>query len=212
MSARHPYGQPFEFRPQFKLVLVGNHAPALKGRSEAMERRLRVIPFTHKPAVKDPDLKAKLRTEYPAIFRWALDGCLNWQRNKLGTCSAVAGATGVYFEERDVFGAWLAERCDIYPAARETPAALLADYNGFAKAAGQPGVSANEFAETVERAPGLTRRKSNGMRWIVGIRLRTVGNAASEFSDINLDMAGTARGSHTPTPHARAHTRLSKVG
>jgi putative DNA primase/helicase len=76
LSARHPYGKPFTFWPQFKIVLVGNHAPKLKGRSPAMERRLRVLPFTHTPATPDPGLKARLRDEYPAILRWMIDGCL----------------------------------------------------------------------------------------------------------------------------------------
>ena len=44
VSARHPHGRPFSYRPQFKLQFVGNHAPRLKGRSSAMERRLRIVP------------------------------------------------------------------------------------------------------------------------------------------------------------------------
>jgi putative DNA primase/helicase len=69
ISARHPSGKPFNFRPQFKVVIVGNYAPRLKGRTPSMERRLRVIPFTRTPANRDLDLKERLRPEYPAILR-----------------------------------------------------------------------------------------------------------------------------------------------
>ncbi|MBD0275438.1 MAG: PriCT-2 domain-containing protein, partial [Acetobacteraceae bacterium] len=65
LSARDPYGKPFTFLPHFKLCLVGNHAPRLKGRTKAMERRLRVVPFNNEPTVPNPDLKEQLRAEYP---------------------------------------------------------------------------------------------------------------------------------------------------
>jgi putative DNA primase/helicase len=35
----------FEFTPQFKLLVAGNHRPALHGVGEAMRRRLHVVPF-----------------------------------------------------------------------------------------------------------------------------------------------------------------------
>ena len=46
VSARHPHGRPFTYRSQFKLCIVGNHAPRLNSRFKAMERRLRVVPLT----------------------------------------------------------------------------------------------------------------------------------------------------------------------
>jgi putative DNA primase/helicase len=75
VSARHPYGRPFTFQPQCKLQFVGNHAPKLKARSSAMERRLRMVPFLYRPPQADPKLKDRLREEWPAIFRWMVDGC-----------------------------------------------------------------------------------------------------------------------------------------
>ncbi len=36
----------FEFTPQFKLVVAGNHKPAIRNVDEAMRRRLHLIPFT----------------------------------------------------------------------------------------------------------------------------------------------------------------------
>ena len=38
------------------------------------------VPFTHKPEKVDQELKEKLKAEYPAILRWAIDGCLDWQK------------------------------------------------------------------------------------------------------------------------------------
>ena len=75
----------FEFDPQFKLMVVGNNKPSLRGVDEAIRRRLHLIPFTVTipPDERDPDLPDKLRAEWPAILRWAIDGCLAWQREGL---------------------------------------------------------------------------------------------------------------------------------
>ena len=46
IAARFMRGDFFEFTPQFKLVIVGNHRPSLRGVDEAIRRRLHLIPFT----------------------------------------------------------------------------------------------------------------------------------------------------------------------
>lgn len=172
LSARHPYGQPFTFRPQFKLVLVGNHAPKLKGRSPAMERRLRIAPFAHRPAAPDRDLKDKLHGEHPAILRWMLDGCRAWQREGLGTAAAVKAATAAYFEQQDALRRWLDE-CAILDASLATkPGILLAAFNEWAKANGEDTVGNNSFAEMIDRMDGLTRTKAHGVRLVRGIGLQ----------------------------------------
>ncbi len=172
LSARHPYGQPFTFRPQFKIVLVGNHAPKLKGRSPAMERRLRIAPFTHKPPAPDLDLKDKLRAEYPAILRWMLDGCHAWQRQGLGTAAAVTAATAAYFEQQDAFRRWLDECCILDASLSTKPGILLAAFNEWAKANGEDLVSNNTFAEMIDRMDSLKRTKLHGVRLIRGLGLR----------------------------------------
>ena len=172
LSARNPYGQPFTFLPQFKIVLVGNYAPKLKGRSPAMERRLRVLPFTNTPEKPDPDLKEKLRTEYPAILRQMIEGCLTWQRDRLGTAAAVKAATSAYFEAQDSFRRWIDERCILDDSLSLKPGVLLADFNAWARESGEETVAGNAFAELIDRMPGLKRDKSNGVRLVRGIGLK----------------------------------------
>jgi putative DNA primase/helicase len=36
----------FEYTPQFKLIIAGNHKPGLKSVDEAIRRRFNLIPFT----------------------------------------------------------------------------------------------------------------------------------------------------------------------
>lgn len=183
LSARQPYGQPFTFSPQFKIVLVGNHAPKLKGRSQAMERRLRVIPFDHQPATPDPDLKEKLRAEYPAILRWMIDGCVAWQRGRLGNAAAVQSATSAYFEQQDAFRRWLDERCDIDPTFGTTPGALLSDFNSWARANGEDPLTNNTFAEMLDRTPAIRRVRVKGARICRGIAIRPQASHGGDGGD-----------------------------
>jgi putative DNA primase/helicase len=169
LSAREPYGQPFSFSPQFKIIVVGNHAPKLKARSPAMERRLRVVPFTHMPEKPDPNLKEKLKAEYPVILRWMIDGCLTWQQHRLGTAKAITEATSSYFEQQDAFRRWMDERCKLDPNLKLKPGQLLANFNAWAKSNGEETVTSNTFAELIDRTPGLARTKSHGVRLVSGI-------------------------------------------
>jgi putative DNA primase/helicase len=71
----------FTFRPTFKLTIIGNHKPRLRNVDDAMQRRVNIIPFVHKPRQADSRLEEKLRNEWPGILRWMLNGCLDWQKN-----------------------------------------------------------------------------------------------------------------------------------
>lgn len=174
ISARQPHGRVYTYRPQFKLQFVGNHAPSLKGRSPAMERRLRIVPFEHEPTAPDFDLKGKLVAEYPAILRWAVDGCLDWQEGRLGTAAAIQTAGSEYFERQDVFGRWMEERCilDSTGTARTQPSRLFTDYRAWCHSTGEVALTSAEFAEKINRAKGLRRLAVQGKRFIVGVGLK----------------------------------------
>ena len=64
----------FEFMPQFKLLIVGNHKPSIRNVDEAMRRRLHMVPFTVTipPAKRDKRLPDRLLAERDGILAWAL--------------------------------------------------------------------------------------------------------------------------------------------
>jgi len=103
----------FTFQPQFKLLIVGNHQPALNNVDDAMRRRFHIIPFTRKPERPDPMLEEKLKEEAPQILGWMIRGCIEWQREGLQKPAAVDAATDKYFTEQDVFSQFLDERCRV---------------------------------------------------------------------------------------------------
>jgi putative DNA primase/helicase len=104
----------FDFIPTFKLFITGNHKPRLENVDEAMRRRLLLVPFTVQipPEERDPDLPEKLKTEWPAILRWCLDGSGEWRRIGLAPPELVTEATNSYFDDHDVLKEWLEDRTE----------------------------------------------------------------------------------------------------
>ena len=172
LSGRHAYGKVFNFWPQFKIILIGNHAPKLKGRSKAMERRLRIVPFKHKPANPDETLKERLKAEYPAILRWMIEGCLEWQHDRLGSARAIDAASGAYFEQQDTLGHWMEERCLTGDTLSEKRATLYTDFVAWTKGNGETAMASSDFKEAIDRTPGLRSVKLNGNRIVRGIGLK----------------------------------------
>jgi putative DNA primase/helicase len=113
ISARFMHQDFFKFRPQFKLVIIGNHKPTLRNVGVATQRRFNIVPFEHQPPVQDLDLETKLRKEAPGILRWLIDGCLDWRKNGLVRPPVVVKATSEYFAEQDTVNLWIADKCEM---------------------------------------------------------------------------------------------------
>jgi putative DNA primase/helicase len=161
----------FTYQPQFKLLFAGNHQPSLNAVDPAMRRRFNMLPFITRPERPDPELEEKLREEAPRILGWALKGCLQWQLHGLGRPASVIAATDEYFEEQDVFGQWLADRCEVEPDLWELPAALFRDWVSFAKEHGEAAGTMVTLSGRLKKA-GFRQRKSNGLRTYGGLRLK----------------------------------------
>jgi P4 family phage/plasmid primase-like protien len=172
ITARFMHKDNFTFRPQFKLTIAGNHAPALRNVDDAMRRRFNIIPFTVKPAKPDHQLEDKLRAEHGRILAWAIKGCLDWQENGLVRPTAVADATAEYFDAQDLFGQWIAERCEIDPSKWELPAPLYGSWSAYAREVGEEPGTSKTLAENLEKR-GFRRAKTNGLRVYRGLFLKT---------------------------------------
>ena len=84
------------------------------------------------PAKPDTSLKDPLKTEWPGILRWMINGCLAWQASGLTPPPDVKAAVNDYFARQDATARWLDECCDLYPTASTQPRDLLASYNAWA--------------------------------------------------------------------------------
>ena len=171
ITARYMRQDNFTFRPQFKLTLVGNHAPRLKNPDDAMRRRFNIVGFDVKPAVPDLRLEERLRAESGRILAWAIEGCLQWQRSGLIRPASVTTATAEYFAGEDLIGQWLSERCLLGTGLSQPTSELFESWRRFAEAAGEAPGTVISFGKKLARR-GLSSAPSNGTRFCRGISLR----------------------------------------
>jgi P4 family phage/plasmid primase-like protien len=165
----------FTFTPAFKLIVAGNHKPALRNIDEAMRRRLLLVPFTVTipKADRDLDLAERLRGEWPGILHWMVEGCLDYQREGLWPPDCVQAATSEYFSAQDIFRQWIEDCCDTGPNCWEPPTRLFNAWRRYAEAAHEPAGSKPGFADKLLSAgfePGSAR--SRGGRYWQGIRFK----------------------------------------
>lgn len=139
--ARDLYQSIVEFIPTHKLFLASNHKPIIKGTDLGVWRRIKLIPFgtTIKPEDRNPNLETELKEEGAGILNWAIEGCLDWQKNGMPLPKAIEIATNEYRSEMDIVGSWIRESCEVGPGkemifddAYKSYEAWSTDYNGFA--------------------------------------------------------------------------------
>jgi putative DNA primase/helicase len=174
ISARFMRQDFFEFFPQFKPVIVGNHKPAIRNIDEAMKRRMHMIPFTVTipPERRDGRLTEKLLAERDGILAWAVAGCLVWQREGLNPPACVQDATQEYFESEDALGRWLDERCVRTANAKSLTSELFTDWKQWAEASGEFIGSQRRFSDLLITR-GLEKwRNSMGVRGFLGVGLK----------------------------------------
>lgn len=163
------------FRPSFALWLAANDAPVIRDDDEGAWSRVRRVPFEN-PLPKgrqDPQMREKLKASdvRAAVLAWAVQGCLMWQRDGLGTCSAVERSSAEYRAEMDRLAGFFEERCVFGPVERVETSTLRIAYESWCRENGvKAPVNAKEFAKRLgERDCAPT--KTNGKRYWSGLRL-----------------------------------------
>lgn len=137
LTARFMRENFFTFSPVFKLLIIGNHQPSLGVVDDAARRRFRMVPFENKPAQVDRELETKLKTEWPGILWWAVNGCIKWQKEGLSAPTKVQNATNRYFSEQDILQQWVDDHCEIDINSRCATDLAFASWSAFATAAGE---------------------------------------------------------------------------
>jgi putative DNA primase/helicase len=165
----------FDYRPTFKLFIAGNHRPRLSNVDEAMRRRLLLVPFVVQipPAERNTDLPRKLEAEWPAILRWCIDGCSQWQQAGLAPPATVRDATDAYFADEDTVKQWL-EDCthDGGQFAFTRIAELFASWKLWCEDRNTKPGSARALAEALADRGFLRARDNEGQRGFRNLTIR----------------------------------------
>jgi putative DNA primase/helicase len=179
IAARLLYRETFEFRPQFKIWLAANYRPEIRGRDHAIWRRVHLLPFSVQipDSEKDADLPTKLRAELPGVLAWAVEGCLEWQRDGLNPPAEVHEATQSYKAEMDTMGAILGDRCIEVQGASSQASPLYRAYCEWAAANNEPLLSSTKFGREMTNRFAKVK-DARGLIRYAGIMLRNDGSEA----------------------------------
>ncbi|HET9409791.1 MAG TPA: phage/plasmid primase, P4 family [Candidatus Sulfotelmatobacter sp.] len=163
----------FEYTPQFKLVIAGNHKPALRSVNEAIRRRFHLVPFnvTIPEAERDLQLAEKLRTEWPGILQWAIDGCIEWYRDGLNPPTIMKDATTAYLANEDHVARWIEDCCAVGVREVAKTKALYKSYCEWCEANNEKPLSSKEFSPELDRKGYVVEHSVYGnVRRGIGVR------------------------------------------
>jgi putative DNA primase/helicase len=164
----------FEFNPAFTLWLATNHRPIITGTDDAIWDRIRLIHFSVRLAEEERDktLLHRLHAELPGILAWAVQGCLDYQREGLKTSARVRSVTAEYRQEMDDVGQFL-DDCCVFHANHSVPVAILYEaYRGWCALNGDVPMSKRQLGSRL-RAQDFLPAKSNHTRLWRGLDLRS---------------------------------------
>jgi putative DNA primase/helicase len=182
ITARFMRQDHFTFAATFKLVLATNHKPEVRGTDVGIWRRVRLVPFTRRfwkpgepegePELRaDPEMRGKLRAEFPGILAWMVRGAVEWHRHGLGTCKAVEVATAEYRQAEDLVGQFVDEECERERREEVRAKELYATYKKWADERNEFALKQKRFGDRLSEM-GFERFTNNGTCYR-GLRIKT---------------------------------------
>jgi len=161
-----------------------NHKPTIRGEEHAIWRRIRLIPFNVRipEAEQDGELGAKLAAERPGILKWAIEGCLAWQRDGLQTPEPVRTATANYRADMDRLGQWIDERCVVMPDAKVKASFAYQDYRKWADERGEHTLTMTTFGNRLTER-GIQKMKG---RTVVYVGIGLCDTSATLATDLQV--------------------------
>lgn len=174
MRARFMRQDDFEFMPQLTLFIAGNTKPSFHGVDTAIRERVVLIPFTVTipEAERDPGLLDKLKAEWPAILRWAIDGTVEWQLRGLDVPADIRAASRDYLDSEDVVGRFLADETIADANHVAGGVELYERFQRWAEAEGMKSQWSKAAFEKAMEERGVQRGRTKHYRGWSGLRLK----------------------------------------
>jgi putative DNA primase/helicase len=166
------------FRPTHKLALGTNHKPLVATTDHGTWRRQKLVPFTVTIPSEQQDkrLPERLKAEFSGILRWALVGCLAWQRDGLGNAEAIREATEAWRDESDALGGFLHSCCALTPRGTVAAKELYRAYLVHCEANGEEPLKQKPFGQRLGEHGFAAIKGTGGVRLWRGLRLAEVAN------------------------------------
>jgi P4 family phage/plasmid primase-like protien len=203
MSGRFMFKDFFEFTPTFKIQLLTNHKPQVKGAEFGIWRRLLLVWYPHKYGTQeqidngtatrlaDDTLTERLLGEREGVLAWLVAGAREWYNTKLRPPKSVVEASQAYRGEQDRVAQFIAERCIVDPKAWVAFSGgngLYPAYTSWCKESGYMAMGVNRFASEVTRVIPTARREENRRK--VGNSWRTQNGVRGLHVNTDYDGGG----------------------
>lgn len=120
-KGRRLFSMPFEFLPTAKIWIDTNYRPEIPDPDDAIWNRLKPVHFRERvkrlPGEPGylPNFDELLKAELPGVLRWAVEGCLAWQRDGLGDPPEIAASRAEYRSEQDDLGDFIDDELEVGP-------------------------------------------------------------------------------------------------
>lgn len=193
ITARFPYGRPFEFRPHWKIWFSSNYLPSIAGNDFAIWRRILLVRFLERfdGAREDKELESKLSAELPGILNWALRGTAQWLSDGLAAPACVLSAVEEYRRKMDVLGPFMEDVAVVHPHMTVAVGEFYAAYVRWAERNAATPIGKLEFGHIIAGKKGVTQvRKSAARYWLgIGIGSALATASLSQFSDTDEEEA-----------------------
>jgi P4 family phage/plasmid primase-like protien len=173
MTARDVFSGQVEFTPAFKLLMLGNHKPIIRGTDNGIWRRVCLLPFNRvfAPHERDKNLLDTLKTEAPDILAWMVEGAMRWGERGLSEVPAsIETATAEYRIDMDIVGSWVTDNILVDARQEESASRVYADYKNWSLDNGLKPSSSKLLGRRLSER-GFTTRKSNGKTFYQGLTL-----------------------------------------
>jgi putative DNA primase/helicase len=167
VSARLPYGAPFNISQYAKLIFNCNELPKEVEHSNAYFRRFLIVPFdvTIPEHEQDKDLHTKIiANELAGVFNWILAGLQRLLANRnFSECNAARLAIELYKKESDSVAMFVEESGIIHSTEDTTRLqSLYAKYRTYCSESGSHPVAIRKFSERLRHLNFVVNRAASG--------------------------------------------------
>lgn len=174
ISARFMRGDFFTFPRTHKTMVIGNHMPRLNEVTQAIKRRVQIVPFraVFKQTPGGQGMRERLKAEAGgAILSWICKGARMW--NELGTMppQIVTDMTASYLEDQDLLTQWFGDKCVRVATSYERSGDLHKNYARWCEAQGSKPISNIKLSEYLAGC-GFRKESSAIGRVFHGLQLK----------------------------------------
>jgi P4 family phage/plasmid primase-like protien len=174
LSGRLLFKDFFSFTPTFKLQLLTNHRPIVKGSDFGVWRRLLLLDYNVRygsaeqvqagdaDKLGDEGLTTKLMAEREGVLAWIVQGAMEWYRNGLQAPVSIFEASAAYRNEQDRAKQFVAERCIVDRHSWSPfsgPFGLYPEYARWCKDSGFQALTSTRFIGELQRVVGAGFRR-----------------------------------------------------